>query len=172
MDYAGGYGVFVRMMRDVGFDFYWNDKFTTNLFCRGFEYDLEDKIEAITTFESFEHFVNPIEEIENLLNISKNIIFSTEILPSSIPKPKDWWYYGLDHGQHISFYSEKTFDFIAKKYELNYLNLGTLHVLSNKKIPFYAKCVLKFSKFGLHKILRKQLKSKTWDDFLIMGRVK
>ncbi len=37
LDYAGGYGVFVRMMRDVGFDFYWDDKYTTNLFARGFE---------------------------------------------------------------------------------------------------------------------------------------
>jgi hypothetical protein len=26
LDYAGGYGVFVRLMRDIGFDFYWYDK--------------------------------------------------------------------------------------------------------------------------------------------------
>jgi hypothetical protein len=32
VDYAGGYGVFVRLMRDIGFDFYWDDKYTTNLF--------------------------------------------------------------------------------------------------------------------------------------------
>ena len=38
LDYAGGYGVFVRMMRDIGFDFYWDDKYTTNLFARGFEH--------------------------------------------------------------------------------------------------------------------------------------
>jgi hypothetical protein len=38
VDYAGGYGVFVRLMRDIGFDFYWDDKYTTNLFARGFEY--------------------------------------------------------------------------------------------------------------------------------------
>ncbi len=38
LDYAGGYGVFVRLMRDIGFDFYWYDKYTQNLFARGFEY--------------------------------------------------------------------------------------------------------------------------------------
>jgi hypothetical protein len=27
LDYAGGYGVFVRLMRDYGFDFYWYDKY-------------------------------------------------------------------------------------------------------------------------------------------------
>jgi hypothetical protein len=26
LDYVGGYGVFVRLMRDIGFDFYWYDK--------------------------------------------------------------------------------------------------------------------------------------------------
>jgi hypothetical protein len=169
LDYAGGYGVFVRMMRDIGFDFYWDDKFTTNLFSRGFEYDSKTKIDAVTTFESFEHFVNPVQEIEKLLSISNNIIFSTETLPNPIPDPEEWWYYGLDHGQHVSFYSEKTFEYIANKYGLNYINLGTFHVLSKRKLPTYAKYVLKFSKFGLHKILQKRLKSKTWEDYLKMS---
>ncbi|WP_028845361.1 class I SAM-dependent methyltransferase [Thermodesulfovibrio thiophilus] len=169
LDYAGGYGVLVRLMRDIGFDFYWSDKYTQNIFARGFEGSLSDNYEAITTFESFEHFVEPIEEIERLLTISKNIIFSTELLPDPIPKPKDWWYYGLDHGQHISFYSEKTFEFIAKKYNLNYKNLDGLHLLSDKKISNLKLKILKFSKFGLHKILQKQLKSKTWEDYLKMS---
>lgn len=172
LDYAGGYGVFVRMMRDIGFDFYWDDKYTTNLFSRGFEYTNTDKYEAVTTFESFEHFLHPIEEIENLLKISKNIIFSTELLPDPIQKPEDWWYYGLDHGQHISFYSNKTFEFIANKYNLHYINLGSLHILSEKVISKFKLKILKFSRFGLHKLLERQLKSRTWDDYLKMSRIK
>ena len=124
----------------------------------------------MTTFESFEHFINPMDEIESLLKISKNIIFSTELLPNPIPKPDDWWYYGLDHGQHISFYSEKTFEFIAKKYNLNYANLGGLHILGEKKISNFQLKVLKLSKFGLHKLLQKQLKSKTWEDYLKVSK--
>lgn len=126
----------------------------------------------MTTFESFEHFVNPIEEIENLLSISKTIIFSTDLLPNPTPKPKDWWYYGLDHGQHISFYSQKTFEYIANKYDLNYYNLGSLQVLTKKKIPSYAKTVLKFTKFGLHQLLLRKLKSKTWEDYLKASNTK
>ena len=38
LDYGGGYGVFVRLMRDVGFDFYWQDKHTENLFAKEFEF--------------------------------------------------------------------------------------------------------------------------------------
>lgn len=168
LDYAGGYGVFVRLMRDIGFDFYWDDKYTTNLFARGFECNQKD-IEAITTFESFEHFVNPLEEIEKMLMFSKNIIFSTELLPQPIPNPEDWWYYGLEHGQHISFYSMKTFQFIAKKYNLNYANLGGLHLLTEQKISNLKLKILKFSKFGLHKLLQKQLRSKAWEDHLKMS---
>ena len=177
LDYAGGYGVFVRLMRDIGFDFYWDDEYTENLFALGFEHEnlksnkdmkiKEQTIEAVTTFESFEHFVNPIEEIEKMLSISNNIIFTTELLPDPLPKPNDWWYYGLDHGQHISFYSKRTFQFLAHKYSLNYSNLDNLHILTNKKIPSFALEILKFSKFGLHKLLQRRIESKTWEDHSI-----
>lgn len=126
----------------------------------------------MTTFESFEHFVSPIDEIEKMLKLSKNIIFSTELLPNPIPIPDKWWYYGLEHGQHISFYSQKTFKFIAKKYNLNYTNLGSLHLLTEKKISNLKLKVLKLSKLGLHKILQKGLKSKTWEDYLKMSERK
>ncbi len=39
LDYAGGYGIFTRLMRDIGFDFYWHDPYTENLFAKGFEYN-------------------------------------------------------------------------------------------------------------------------------------
>ncbi|WP_373032041.1 class I SAM-dependent methyltransferase [Sulfurovum sp.] len=169
VDYAGGYGVLVRMMRDIGFDFFWDDKYTTNLFARGFEYKEDDIYEAVTSFESFEHFVNPIEEIETLLKISNTIIFSTKLLPDPIPQPADWWYYGLEHGQHISFYSQETFDFIAKKYNLNYINLDDMHIFTGKKISPLKLKILKLRKFGMHKIVEKRLESKTWEDHRLMS---
>ena len=168
LDYAGGYGVFTRMMRDIGFDFYWSDKYTDNFFARGFEHKNLFKYEAVTTFESFEHFVNPKKEIENLLELSKNIILSTELLPDSIPNPDKWSYFGLDHGQHISFYSTKTFEFLANKYKLNYVNIGNLHLLTEKKISKVQLRVLYLSKLGLHKLLQKTLKGKTLSDHIKM----
>lgn len=165
LDYAGGYGVFVRLMRDVGFDFYWDDKFTANLFAKGFEYKMGGVgIDAITTFESFEHFVSPVEEIDNMLNISKNIIFTTNLLPDPIPKPDEWWYYGLEHGQHISFYSHNTMKFLANKYALNYYYLGGIHVLTANRLNCLLKMLVKFTKLGLHKFYQRSLTSKTWDD--------
>ena len=48
LDYAAGYGVFVRLMRDIGFDFFWDDKYTQNLFSSGFEWDQNFNIDAIS----------------------------------------------------------------------------------------------------------------------------
>src|SRR4051812_4232747 len=32
IDLAGGYGLFVRLMRDMGFDYYWSDPYASNVF--------------------------------------------------------------------------------------------------------------------------------------------
>lgn len=168
LDYAGGYGVFVRMMRDIGFDFYWDDKYTQNMFATGFEWDQASKVDAVTLFEVFEHFVDPMDEIEKLLEISDTIIFSTDLHPNPVPQPKDWWYYGLDHGQHIAFYSTKTFEYIAERLQLNYMNMGSLHVLSRKELSNWKLKTTKLSKFGLHKLIERTMPSKTWPDYELM----
>lgn len=149
LDYAGGYGVFTRMMRDVGFDYYWNDPYTKNLLARGFEQKSNDSYELLTTFECFEHLDNPMEEIEKILTLSKNLIFSTELTPIPLPKPNDWWYYGLEHGQHIAFYSKKSLELIAKKFDVNYYNIGNLHLFSQNKIGVVGRNFLKF-KYAKH----------------------
>ena len=133
LDYAGGYGIFTRLMRNKGFDFYWCDLYAKNLFSKGFEYNNKDKIEAITCFECFEHFNEPIKEIEKMLKISENIIFSTRLIPKEIPE-KNWDYFGTTHGQHIAFYSKKTLNYIAKKYKLNFYSKNNIHIITKRKI--------------------------------------
>jgi len=137
LDYGGGYGLFVRLMRDLGFDFYWQDNYCKNLFSEGFESLNSGTVdfEMVTGFELFEHFENPIEEIEKILKYSNNIFISTFLFPQNNPKPGEWWYYGLEHGQHISIYSFETLKYIAKKYSLNiYSNKKNLHLFTSKKI--------------------------------------
>ena len=166
LDYAGGYGIFVRLMRDIGVDFYWQDKFSQNLFAKGFKYDESEKYEMITSFEAFEHFQNPVEEIENMLTYSSSILFSTDLLPVPPPRPDEWWYYGLDHGQHISFYNVKTLKHIADKYDLNlYTNGQNIHLFTKNKISrFLFKNIIKLSNKGLGNFLKKCFKSKILDD--------
>jgi hypothetical protein len=174
LDFAGGYGVFTRRMRDIGFNFYWQDRYTQNLFVPGFEYtdDIGD-IEVLTSFESFEHFKNPIEEIETILSFSKSIIFTTELLPCPLPQPDEWHYYGLHHGQHISFYSLKTLQFIADKYELNLYAAHPLHILTSKRInSIQLNLLLKLRRFGLFLYVKKKMRSRTVSDSIKLSKLK
>lgn len=168
LDYGGGYGVFVRLMRDAGFEFYWQDKHTENLFAKGFEFPESEKItmELLTCFEAFEHFVDPLAELENLLSISRNILLTTEFIPEPIPPPGEWWYYGVEHGQHIGFFQKKTFEFLASKYNLNfYTNGQNIHLLTEKKLlPSIFKWMTKVSKF-ITPLIQKRMKSLTWIDY-------
>jgi glycosyltransferase involved in cell wall biosynthesis len=138
LDYGGGYGLFVRLMRDAGFDFYWFDKFCKNIFAQGFEINAAEnnQFELVTAFEVFEHLVHPVDELEELLKISRNILLSTELLPESNPQPDEWWYYVLHEGQHVSLYTAKALSIIATKFNLNfYSNGSSLHLLTEKELP-------------------------------------
>ena len=136
LDYGGGYGMFVRMMRDSGYNFYWSDKFCENVYATKFSvfepFREQNRFETATAFEVFEHLTDPIAEVEKLLSVTDSILFSTELIPENI---EGWWYIMPEHGQHISFYSKDTLQFLAKKYGLNlYTNNKTLHLLTKKRI--------------------------------------
>ena len=169
LDYAGGLGVFTRQMRDIGFDFLWNDPYTKNELARGFEGDLNRKYDAVTTFESFEHFENPYQEIEKILQITDTVILSTDLIDFPAPAHKDWWYYASEHGQHVAFYSQKAFQEIAKKYGMHYHNAMNVHVLTKKKIGLFGTAFLKF-KYAKHLLylsfffINPFIKSKSFDD--------
>lgn len=165
LDYAGGYGLFTRLMRDIGFDFYWIDQYTQNLMAKGFEYTGKNEIETITTFETFEHLVSPLEEIEKMVKISPNIIFTTMLLPNIMPKIDEWWYLGLEHGQHVSFYSELTLHLIAKKFGLNFSTNGKVHFFSQKKVnPIIYSILLKLDRIGLLKYISTKIEPRTVQD--------
>jgi hypothetical protein len=172
LDFAGGYGLFTRRMRDIGFDFYWMDRYSPNLFARGFEYtDDIGSVEIVTSFESFEHFSEPLREIETMLSYSKNIIFTTDLLPSPVPQPEEWYYYGLHHGQHISFYSSQTLQFIANRYHLNLYSIDSLHILTEKYFhPLQLKLLLKLRRFGLFYYVKRNMKSKMVTDSIELAK--
>ena len=77
IDYGAGYGLFVRLMRDKGLDWYWDDKHCQNLFAQGFEAQSSHGFELVSCFEVMEHTVNPLEDIGRMLAYAPTIFFST-----------------------------------------------------------------------------------------------
>ena len=137
LDYGGGYGLFVRMMRDEGFNFYRQDLFCGNLFAKYF--DISDAsvevFDLVTAFEVFEHLENPLDEISKMFSLADNLIFTTEIPPETAREFSSWWYVSPLTGQHISFYSRKSLSIIAQKYRKHFYSNGrNLHLFSAKSL--------------------------------------
>jgi len=138
LDYGGGYGLFVRLMRDQGFDFYRHDRYAENLFAAGF--DAADRpaagYELVTAFEVFEHLVEPRAEMEQMLAYSRHILFSTRLTPEPAPDLQSWWYYGLDHGQHVALYSRQALRVLGQQFGLRLYSCGRdWHLFTEKNLP-------------------------------------
>lgn len=174
LDYGTGYGLFIRLMRDFGFDFYGIDKYCDIVFAKDFEIEEnETGFELVTAFELFEHLVNPYEEMQRITKYSENIFFSTELYPAASPKPGEWWYFGLEHGQHLSLYSAKSLSVLAERFGLNfYTNNKNLHLFSKKKINKAAFSILSaYNKYLSHKMFNNKSSLRQSDYELINKRL-
>lgn len=164
VDCAGGYGILVRKLRDIGVDAYWSDRYCENLLAKGFEHTNE-KADLVTSFESFEHFVNPAEELDNMLKIAPNILLSTEIIAQPAPAQNDWWYYGKEHGQHIGFFRVQTLQALAASKGKHLLTDGhSYHLISDKEISLTTWRLARLVSRKFPGVIGRALVSKTFSD--------
>ncbi|QHS54722.1 class I SAM-dependent methyltransferase [Mucilaginibacter sp. 14171R-50] len=146
LDNAGGYGLFTRLMRDKGFDFYSSDKYCQNLFAEYFDLNSLPQgthFEMVTAFEVFEHLTNPVDEIKQIYQFSDNMLFTTELQPDAPSDLKNWPYIATETGQHIAFYNIPSLQYLAKLYGCNfYTNGKSVHLFTKKPLsedPFGPK---------------------------------
>ena len=141
VDVAAGYGLFVRLMRDAGYDFRWDDPYATNIFADGFTADDVNSSPVITAFEVLEHVHDPCVFIDHLRQRwSFQLMFlSTETYSGPPPAIEAWRYYSIETGQHVCFYEDRTLDQLAARFGLRHSRLGVLHAFAPAGImPWYA----------------------------------
>jgi SAM-dependent methyltransferase len=113
LDYGSGPGpVLAELLSKKGYKVSTYDPFYAP---KKFE---NESFDLITSTEVFEHFNNPLEEIKKLISLVKPngyISVMTRFCPE-LDKFKSWFY--KDDDTHVSFYSPKTFEYIAKLFNL------------------------------------------------------
>lgn len=135
LDFGGGSGLLVRLMRDRGHDFRWHDAYSPNLLARGFEGDLQSPYDMVTAFELVEHLPEPMDTFAQLRSRAPIIVISTELLPAGKQVLDDWWYYAPVSGQHIGFFTEAALRVVARRLDLALSSNGrNLHVLAPRPI--------------------------------------
>lgn len=137
LDLAGGTGLLVRLMRDNGFNYYWQDPHCANIHARGFEYsESVGAVELATAMEVLEHVADPVGFVRNAFSTHgiQSLILSTELFEGSPPAPQSWDYYAHETGQHIGFFQRRTLLAIADMLNLHFASFGGLHVYSRKRI--------------------------------------
>lgn len=142
VDVAGGSGLLVRLLRDLGLDAYWTDPYAENLFARGFEANEHDVYTAVSAVEVLEHVEDPLTFLRKCLEDTgaRALIFTTELYEGQ-PPDTDWWYYQFETGQHITFMQRRTLEIIAKELQCRLMTRKAIHALVRDDLPgapFYA----------------------------------
>lgn len=124
LDWAGGYGVLTRLLRDRGLDFRHHDPHTRNLFATDLEGDPSGSWDLITLYEVFEHLTDPLSDLKPLSESAPVLLFTTELLPEPTPRLDSWWYYTPETGQHVTFYTSNALSALASRLGMSFVSDG------------------------------------------------
>lgn len=116
IDYGCGSGLTARILRDVGFNAYGYDAYSTPRLLMGFQRTSLEGAQVINLCEVAEHFPDPKSSFEHIFSSNPQlVIVQTELF--SEPN-EHWGYLSPEHGQHVFFYSEKSISHIAKTHNM------------------------------------------------------
>lgn len=134
LDYGGGNGLFCRMMRDQGFDFWNFDKYVTPFYCAGFAAERPTApCAVVTSFEVFEHLAEPAREIDAIFGLAPDLwIFSTQLYSG---QGVDWDYLARANGRHVFFYSARALASLAARRGYAFIPGRQVHAFIKKNGP-------------------------------------
>jgi len=130
LDFGAASGLFGRLMRDVGYNFYSYDKYARPAFTSYHSTDdpTSAQPQLITAFEVFEHFPNPKDELDRLFALQSPLILFTTWFCDD--QGEDWVYFVEECGQHVFFYSQQAMRDIAARHGYELRSTAFFHILS------------------------------------------
>ncbi|MGH8114378.1 MAG: class I SAM-dependent methyltransferase [Rhodanobacteraceae bacterium] len=166
LDYGAGNGLFVRMMRDRGYDFRWTDLHCENVFALGFEAEPGQRFDFATCFEVAEHLPDPLAVFEDLTRRAPILLFSTELLPEANNRPGEWHYYTPETGHHIGFFTAASLQRLAQRLGRHFATDGRmLHAFSSEPLdPRWLRFIAKHRRARWLLRLGRRRKALTWRD--------
>lgn len=170
VDWSGGTGLLTRLMRDRGIQYFSTDLYSENVHAKGFDWKNGDKVSLVSLIEVLEHVEYPLDFLSEILTSCQpsTVIFTQHLHGGN--NSADWWYFMCDTGQHISFYSEKTLEYLGQKLDMRVAKYVDFYFLTSLNIRSKPRFLSGYSRVVATKLFSrfKQRESLTWHDHVLM----
>lgn len=133
IDWGGGNGLLVRMLRDAGIDAYLADKYASNYYAVGFEAAQGQRAGVMTAFEVFEHADDPRQLMtEMTAHAPEVILLSTDLYAG---EDAGWSYLHPDSGKHVFFYTRAGMQLLAREFGYHCLPTQSYTLMHRQPLP-------------------------------------
>ena len=131
LDWGGGNGLLVRLLRDLGLDAYRFDTYVNNLYALGYDRTEGRYYRLITAFQVLEHFSAPAQDLDQIFKLEPEYLLISTGLYNN--QNQDWEYLNA-YGRHIFCYSNKARELIAHKYGYFKIGIGDITLYSKNRL--------------------------------------
>lgn len=155
LDWGAGDGLLCRLLRDYELNFFSSDKYSFPKYSSKFVIKDYNNLDLIVSFEVFEHMSEPNQEIDFLFKKNSNSIFISTLFYNN--NKKDWHYLHPESGMHVFFYSKKSLEMIAKKYNYEVRFFDKQYALFYKK-GYISNIKIKILSFFFNRYISKLIR--------------
>ncbi len=136
-DFGGGTGLFARLMRDLGYNFFSHDPQGSGTLCAGLCLETFDRpLKLVTLLDRAEQFVNPAADWETLFAATPDFILGTVNLYDG--QGADWTPLSPESGLHLFFYTQGALSHLATKHGWFAYMLGSYFLLARSPLSAQA----------------------------------
>jgi len=132
LDFGAGTGLYARLMRDRGYNYWAADPYNSLHFMDRFVGD-RPFWALVSAFEVAEHMSRPREEWSELFAKALDYIFFTTELYCG--QGQDWPYLAPETGQHVFFYSERALAALGASCGWRFTMIGVLKTFHRASLP-------------------------------------